>query len=63
MTEQIGDEAREVLTLAGEFAEFAERGFGFAGEDGAGEFEDLALGGEAEHGEDIDFLDFFAAKS
>jgi hypothetical protein len=57
VSEQIGEEATEVFTVEDEIVKEPEAGFGISGEDGVGEIEDLILRGEAEHGEDVGFLD------
>src|SRR5205823_4898209 len=63
MIQQVRQQAAEILAVPGEFAQLLERDLNFAGQDGAAHLENLALGGEAEHGEDIRFLDLVAAKT
>jgi hypothetical protein len=63
VAEEFGEEAGEILAVAGEVFEEAEGLGEAAGEQSLGEVEDLALGDEAEHGEDVVFLDVVAAEA
>src|SRR5262245_16960261 len=49
--------------MLGERVQFMERSLYLAIQDSTTEFEELALGGEAEHGEHVRFLDLIAAKT
>ena len=63
MAEEIGEQAGEILAVAGELVQFAEGIAGGTLQNERGEGEQLAAGGEAKHGEDIAFLDSVAAKA
>ena len=63
MREQVGEEAGEVFAAAGEVVQFAQRRLGLAVEDGLGDGDDLGLRGEAEHREDVGFLNAVAAEA
>ena len=63
MIQQIGKQSSEILAVLRQFVQPAQRGLNFAGKNGLAQTENLAFGGEAEHGEHIVFLDFVAAKA
>ena len=63
MVEQIGKQPAQIFAVFGQVVQLAQRRFDFAVQHGAGEFQQLALRGQAEHREHVGFFDLVAAKA
>ena len=63
VVQQVRQQPAQVLAVLGEVVQLPQRRLGFAGEDGAGDFQDLPLRRQAEHREHVRLLDGVAAKA
>src|SRR5947207_11669609 len=63
MVQQIGQQPAQFFAVFGQFVQLSQRGLHFAGQNGPGQIENLALCCEAEDRKYIVFLDLFAAKA
>ena len=63
VVQQVRQQPAQVLAVLGEVVQLPQRRLGFAGEDGAGDFENLPLRRQAEHREHVRLLDGIAAKA